>query len=355
MPEDLGERTEQPTARRLAQARRRGQVAKSTDLSAAIDLGGAVVLLVALGGSLVASMVVTLRGVLDGQAPGDPLRVDGLTAAGWWVAGRIALAAVPLTLLVAVVAAVGQLIQVGWLVTFEPLRPRLDRLNPITGLKRLFSRRNLVKSAVNVGKLAIVIVVALLVVRRHIGLIPALPLMDLLPAVGAVGRMALELAVALLVLLVLLGLADLVYQRWQHIQDLKMTRQEVKEERRAMEGDPEIRGRRLRMARDIAMQRIRQTVPKADVVVANPTHFSVALRYDAATMRAPKVVAKGADHLALRIRYLALSAGVPIVRRPPLARALYWNVPVGQEIRPEHYEAVAEVLAYVYRLNGRAA
>ena len=134
-----------------------------------------------------------------------------------------------------------------------------------------------------------------------------------------------------------------------------MTRQEVKDEQRRMEGDLEVKGRRLRMARQIALQRIRQAVPRADVVVTNPTHFAVALQYEAGSMSAPRVVAKGADFLAFRIREIAAAANVPIVERPPLARALYQGVPVGRQIAPEFYEAVAEILAYVYRLNGKAA
>ena len=134
-----------------------------------------------------------------------------------------------------------------------------------------------------------------------------------------------------------------------------MTRQEVKDERRSAEGDPEVKARRFRMAREIALQRIQHAVPKADAVVTNPTHFSIALQYDSKKMHAPRVVAKGADFLAFKIRHIAIASDVPIVERPPLARALYWGVEVGQEIAPEFYEAVAEVLAYVYRLEGRAA
>jgi flagellar biosynthetic protein FlhB len=137
-----------------------------------------------------------------------------------------------------------------------------------------------------------------------------------------------------------------------------MTKQEVKEERRSVDGDPDVKARRFRMAREIALQRIQHAVPKADVIVTNPTHFSVALQYDQDSMRAPKVVAKGADEMAFRIRQIATASGVPMVERPPLARGLYWGVHVGQEIKPEFYEAVAEVLAYVYRLKeagGKAA
>jgi len=147
---------------------------------------------------------------------------------------------------------------------------------------------------------------------------------------------------------------DLIYQRWQHKKDLRMTKHEVKDERRSMEGDPQIKGKRLRMAREIAMQRIAQDVPQADVVIANPTHFSVAIRYDEETMNAPIVIAKGADYLALRIRQIARFEGIPVIARPPLARALYWGTEVGDAISAAHYEAVAELLAYVYRMDSTA-
>jgi flagellar biosynthetic protein FlhB len=168
-------------------------------------------------------------------------------------------------------------------------------------------------------------------------------------------KLALELVLWLLPLYLSIGLIDYMYQRWQHTRDLRMTRQEVQDERRSSEGDPEVKRRRLRMAYEIALHRIRTEVPRADVVVTNPTHFAVALRYDAATMAAPRVTAKGADLMAFRVRETAAANSVPVVERAPLARALYWGVDVGREVRPEHYEAVAEVLAYVYRAAGRAA
>ena len=153
--------------------------------------------------------------------------------------------------------------------------------------------------------------------------------------------------------LLVLGLLDYAFQRWQHEKDLRMSKQEVKEDMKRMEGDPLVKQRRTRIARQLALQRIGQAVPKADVVVTNPTHFSVALKYDSKTMTAPKVVAKGADFLAMRIRQIALANGVPLVERKEIAQALYKSVEVGQEVPPQLYNAVAEVLAYVYRLGGR--
>ena len=166
-------------------------------------------------------------------------------------------------------------------------------------------------------------------------------------------RVGVFLALKLAVLLLVLALLDYAFQRWQHERDLRMSKQEVKEDMKRMEGDPLVKQRRTRVARQLALQRIGQAVPNADVVVTNPTHFSVALKYDAKTMTAPKVIAKGADFLALRIRQIAVANGVPMVERKEIAQALYKTVEVGQEVPPQLYSAVAEVLAYVYRLGGR--
>ncbi len=148
-------------------------------------------------------------------------------------------------------------------------------------------------------------------------------------------------------------LSDYIYQRWQRSRDLRMSKQEIKEEMRRMEGDPQMKARRARVARQLALQRINQSVPRADVVVTNPTHYAVAMQYDSKTMKSPKVVAKGADFLAMRIRQIAMANGIPLVERKAVAQALYKGVEVGQEVPPEFYNAVAEILAYVYRLSGR--
>jgi flagellar biosynthesis protein FlhB len=185
--------------------------------------------------------------------------------------------------------------------------------------------------------------------------VAALPVLDLMGGVAMIGDLLLSLVIRLLALLFVLGMADYLFQRWQHQQELRMTKQEVTDERRSMDGDPQIKGRRMRMMRQIAMQQINRTVPQADVIVTNPTHYSVAIQYDQKTMAAPRVVAKGVDHMAMRIRQVAMSNRIPIVERPPLARALYAEVEVGQEISEELYQAVAEVLAYVYRLEKEAA
>lgn len=355
MAEELGERTELPTARRRAQARERGQVAKSQDLGAVIDLIGAFVLILAVGTWLVERLTVVTRHLLDAAASGVPLRPADIEATIRWAAIETAIMLAPFLAVMFVVAAISQFVQVGPLLTAEPLNPKLERLNPLAGFKRLFSLRSVVKTAMNSAKLVIVGAVVILWCIAHFQPLVQLPLLGAIAGAAATLDMVRELLLWVLAILVVLGLLDLWYQRHQQTTDLKMTKQEIKDEHRSMEGDPEVKGRRLRMARDIATQRMRQAVPKADVVVTNPTHYAVALRYDPKKMGAPQVVAKGVDFMAFRIREVAALHRVPIVEKPALARALYAGVPVGRQVSPEFYEAVAEILAYVYRLKGKSA
>lgn len=352
MPEELGEKTEQPTSRRMTEARGRGQVARSQDLSAAVDLIGGTILIIAFGGFAFVTLGTVMREILGNQAPGDALDAASLKATSLWAAGRAAWILIPLLGAMFLIAYIGQVMQVGLLLTSHPLQPKLERLSPLAGAKKLVNLRNLVKTLVNIHKLILIIAISAVVIYRHLSAMSALPMLGLMPGMYKLGMIALEMAAWILVVLLIIGIVDFLYQKWQHTRDLRMTKQEVKDERRSMDGDPETRARRLRMARDIAMQRIQQAVPHADVVVTNPTHFSVALKYDDKTMRAPRIVAKGADYMAFRIRHIAIASRIPIVERPPLARGLYWGVDVGQEVSPEFYEAVAEVLAYVYRIQG---
>lgn len=352
--DDLGERTEAPTPKRLREARERGQVPKSQDLSGVILLLGGVVLLIVMApmiGDMFASLV---RRTLAGTLSADPLSVDTLRVGaflGFAEVGRIML---PVLLIMMVLAYMSQFVQIGVVLSGEPIKPKFDRLSPIQGVKRIYGRRGLMKAVINTLKLVLLVGVTVLVVNAQLSTVAVLPRLTATHAGMTVLRMALVVALTLLAVLLILALIDLIYQRWQHQEDNKMTKQQVKDERKTMEGDPQIKGRRLQMGREIVMQQVNASVPEADVIVTNPTHFSVAIKYDADEMSAPRVTAKGADLVALRIRQIARTSDVPIVERPPLARALYWGVRVGQEIAQEHYEAVAEILAYVYRLDGRA-
>ncbi|MBX3357234.1 MAG: flagellar biosynthesis protein FlhB [Phycisphaeraceae bacterium] len=355
MAEELGERTEQPTGRRRADAREDGKVAKSTDLAAAVELGAALILIALYGPVLMAGFSRLLRDVLDSRGLDAVTTPDSIGELLSGVLTRSLWLAAPVAGVMFAVVMLAHVAQIGWFITTKPLQPKLSNLNPLSGLKKLVGRRNWIKTAVSSVKLVVAIGVAAAAVARDAPAIAAIPALDLGPAMQAGAAIVLHAAIWIIVLMLVIGIIDFLFQRWQLTQDLKMTRQEVKDERRSMEGDMETRARRLRMARSMIYQRIQQAVPTADVIVTNPTHFAVALKYDADSMDAPRVVAKGADLLAFRIREIASLHQIPIVEKPPLARALYANVEVGRSITPEFFEAVAEILAYVYRLEGRAA
>ncbi|MCC5822974.1 MAG: flagellar biosynthesis protein FlhB [Phycisphaerales bacterium] len=354
MADDLGERSEAPTSKRRSEARDKGQIPKSQDLSGVITLFGSMVILIAFGGMIISSMAGMIRAMLTADASGVHMTVPSMAESARQVFGQAALILIPVLAVAALFGFVSQFIQVGWNVTPEPIRPKLNKLDPIKGFKRVFGKRGLMKTVMNTIKLTVVIGVAYLLALLNAQAIASLPALTAAGALTVGARLLVILMIILLALMLLIALIDYMYQRWQHTQDLKMTKQQVKDERRSMEGDPQIKGKRMQMAREIAMQRVGQAVPEADVVITNPTHFSVAIKYESGVMNAPRLTAKGADEIALRIRQLARKHDVPIVERPPLARAIYWGVEIGQEIAPEHYEAVAEILAYVYRLDGRA-
>lgn len=350
----MGEKTELPTPRKLADAREQGQVAKSLDLSSAVHLAGAMVLIWLLGGQLLRGLGAMMQRVLSGESPGGFMEPTGAMPAFVWSLAQGAIATWPIVAVLFVVVYLAHVQQVGFLFTLKPLQPNLARMNPLSGAKRMVDRKNLVKSGLSLVKVAVVTTVVVVFVRGRMDKISALPNLDAAAAMAEIVTLAFHLAAWLIAVLLIMGAADWFFQRWQHRQDLKMTKQEVKDERRTMEGDEEVKARRRGIARQIAQQRIRSAVPKANVVVTNPTHFAVAIQYDADEMAAPTVVAKGADWLAFQIRSIAVQNGVPIVEKPELARALYAAVPVGREVQPQFYQAVAEILAYVFRLEGKA-
>ncbi|MCZ6836938.1 MAG: EscU/YscU/HrcU family type III secretion system export apparatus switch protein, partial [Planctomycetota bacterium] len=245
--------------------------------------------------------------------------------------------------------------QIGILFSPKSLAPKIEKLNPIKGFQRIYGVAGLVKVSLDFGKVVIVVIVVSLSFTQYHEQIIVLPYLEPLAGFALVGKMMFDVALKVLAVLLSLGVLDLLFQRWKHRKDMKMTKQQVKDEMKQTEGDPDVKRRRMRIQQQIAMQRISTAVPKADVIVTNPEHISIAIQYDHGEMHAPKVVAKGADHLALRIRQIAIQHKIPIVERKPLARAMYRNVKVGQEVPPEYYKAVAEILAYVYRLSGRMA
>ena len=355
MADDLGERTEAPTPRRRNEAREEGNVAKSTDIASALMLAAMVIVLFFSMVPMLRNLRSILEGLLDSDRVSNPLDPGAaVTTIEFALRGAIR-AAMPALLAAWAIAFLSHFWQVGWLFAPKAVQPKLSKLNPLSGLKRIASLRSLVKASLDALKVLVVVLVAVhAIVGRHDEL-AALPLMSAVQALGAIGWMLLDVALRVAAALVVLGILDFAYQKWKHEEELKMTHQQVRDELKQNEGDPEVKRRRFRMQQQIAMQRISAAVPRADVIVTNPEHISIAIRYDEETMAAPKVVAKGADHLAMRIRQIALRHEIPIVERRPLARALYRECKVGQEIPPAYYKAVAEILAFVYRVGGRRA
>lgn len=353
MAENDFEKTEAPTPRRRQEARQEGNVTRSADLSAACVLLGAVLMLYLWGRHLSDAMEITLRRMLSVDPGSNPTRGGDLGSIMAFGGRVMADAVVPFMLVITAVALVATIGQVGLLWSNKPLQPDLARLAPLRGLRNLVDVRAGVRLAMSMAKIVVIALLAVLVIMRDLSRIVMLSELEIRPMFGAAAMMVFWMALKLVLLLIVLAVIDYAFQRWKRERDLKMTKHDVKEEMKRMDGDPLIKQRRSRVARQLALQRIGQAVPNADMIVTNPTHYAVALRYDSATMTAPKVVAKGADYLAMRIRQLAMIHGVPMVERRELAQAMYKTVGVGQEVPPQFYGAVAEMLAYVYRLGGR--
>jgi len=353
LPEDAAqEKTEQATPRRRHEARERGQVARSHEVnSVAVLLGGVVLLFMAAPAAY--------RGITDAlrYALGDALTQPVTAASTPGLFGTMALKGMgslaPFAcglLLVGLAAGYGQ---VGLVLSPQAIQPRLSNLDPVKGFKRLFSLRALMKSVFSMLKLAIIVTVFALAVwsRRE----EFLTLTESRASV-VFGYLCHTIGVVCLQVcgvLAIVALADFGYQHWEHERGLRMTRQELKEEMKRLEGDPLVKSRIRQVQRQMAQRRMMEDLPNADAVVTNPSHYAVALRYDTATMEAPTVVAKGRDRLAERIKEIARQHGIPFVEDRVLARALYRTIEVGEQVPYALYQAVARVLSYVYQLRRR--
>ena len=351
MGDDQGDKTEAPTDAKRREAREKGQVARSADVTAAAVLAAAAGLLWVSGIGLAEALAGTVRAGVSAATP-MLSRSDALAR----LAGYAALLAVhvlPGLLALAAAAAAGLAGQFGLLVSTRALAPKWSRVNPVAGFGRLVSARALARLGGGLAKVAVLVGVS--------GLTVSVWLPDLLGMVAAgpatiLGRThaALSaLAVALATALAALAASDFFFQRWQHERDLKMTKQQVRDELKNQDGDPSLKGRRREAHRKLAAARDLSHVADADVVLTNPTHYSVALKYDPDAMPAPRVVAKGADEVAFRIRELAKRHRVPVLERPALARRLFRDVKVGRDVPPDLYAALVEVMAFVYRLTGK--
>jgi flagellar biosynthetic protein FlhB len=344
--DDAASKTEDPTPRRLDEARRKGDVAKSADFAQAASLAGAFGVLAILGGWMARNLLEQLRPFLEHP---DSISMQGMAGVG--VARYALMAALPVLLVVMAATALsgvaGNLIQTGLIFTTEKMKPSLEKISPMAGLQRMFGPEGLMQFLRALAKVVLTGAIAWYVLAPHAG--ELVRLADMSPAAMLPYAMGLlvPLAFAVLMLMAGIGVLDWIWQRQRFMERMRMTKEELKEEFRQSEGDPHVRARQRQIRNERARRRMMQAVPKATVVIMNPTHYAVALRYEAGETEAPECVAKGVDDVALKIREIAEDAGVPIVEDAPLARALYAAVEIDETIPVEHFEAVAKVIGFV--------
>jgi flagellar biosynthetic protein FlhB len=354
MAEEFGQsKTEAPTQRRRDDARQQGQLAVSTEFTNAVQVLAGAAAFWCVGRVLAGGLLDAVRLDLGRVQPTDLSleQVRGLAAFVFMQAASLVGFFVGFMFLSGLMVCT---LQVGFHVTPELVMPRWNRLSLVSGWSRMFSAASAIRGLMAILKIAVLAGVAWWVLRGREVQIASLGESTLASALSQGWEIVIRLALAIGAALVLIGLADYTYQRLRHEQSLMMTRQELKEELKREEGDPQTRARQRRVAREIARRRMMQDVPQASIVITNPTHLAIALRYERGVTTAPRVVAKGAGAVAQRIIALARNHAVPVIERKPLAQALFKAVKVGQEIPTALYYAVAEVLAYVYRLRGAA-
>ena len=351
--EFAGEKTLPASPRKIERARERGQVAKSQDLSASMTLLFALIGLWLLGPGAFSRLLQIGERFL-GEAHVIPVDRASMQPLAIQVFTLMLPVVMPLMLLILVGGVAVNIMQFGVLFSTEALTPKLQRLDPIAGFRRYVSIRSLVELIKSLSKLGIIGTVVWFTVRGRLDEILSLIHLSPRDAAAATWSMVLAIWWRIVFVMLVIGILDYAYQRWQHLRDLMMTPQEARQELKQLEGDPQIKQRVRSIQRQMAMQRMMTEVPEADVVITNPTTYAVAVRYAPDGMDAPKVVAKGARLVADRIRLLAVDFDVPIVERPELARLLYRTVEVGDFVPENLFRTVAEVLAYVYRIDRRA-
>lgn len=350
-----GEKTEEPTAKKLEDARKKGQVMRSTEVVTAATLLAFFFMLKIfvgfIGNRFMTSFRQTIGFISDYTSEPFTLNTARTIIRGsFW---NIIVAAFPIMIVGLVVTIVAIVFQVKWKVTAEPLKPKFDKFNPVTGMKRLFSKDKIMDLFKSIAKVVILAYVVYSYLKNQWPLIYKMYSYTLPQAIAVIGDTVINVGIRISALFAVIAMFDLFYQKWKYHQDMMMSKQEVKDEYKNSEGDPKVKSQQKQRMQQASRRRMMQDLPNADVVITNPTHLAVAIKYDKDTNEAPVVVAKGADYLAQKIKDRARENAIEIVENKPLARMLYHNVEIGAEIPPELYQMVAEVLAYVYSLTGR--
>ena len=354
MAEQQGqEKTEAPTEKKRRESREEGQVAFSRELPSAALLAGILLTLIATSPLILDAFREMTTQIFREMSKADELSIDSLYDLSGKIFSTLLPAFAPFAAIIVLVGILASVLQVGVQITLKAIAPKFNKISPLTGLKRLFSTQSLADFLKSMAKLIIVGIVGYITYMDKItelnGLSVATPEAILEYNFTVVAEVSGKIVLAL----VAIAIFDYLYQRWHHEKQLMMTKQEVKEETKQTEGDPQLKARIRQIQREMSNARMMQEVPKADALIVNPTHFSVAILYDRDVMEAPEITAKGTDHMALRMRTVARENSVPILERPELARDLYANVEIGETIPERFYKAIAEILAFVYRLSRR--
>lgn len=353
MPESGGqERTEKATPKKRKEARRKGQVAQSKEVTSVLILIAALGFFYFAGAWMFWNLSELIGGVYQNI---DTLRINtaaDMNAFSVDIFSKLFSILIPFFLPILIVAAIANIGQVGFEIHGEPLRPNLKKLNPISGVKKIFSLKALVDLAKSIVKILIIGGIAYGLIKGEMEEFPSLMQQGVGEILLFIAQAAFKIIFLVCLALIVLAFLDYIYERWQYEKNLKMTKQEVKDERKQAEGDPKVKGRIRKVQMEMAARRMMEAVPEADVVITNPTQLAVALKFEASKMHAPTVIAKGSGPVAERIKETARNHQVPIVEDKPLAQTLFKMVEIGEFIPEELYRAVAEILAYVYRIKG---
>ncbi len=351
-----GEKTEEPTAKKKEDARKDGQVAKS------MEINTSVLLLVFflyikyavgwIGNRLIAVFPEAYKKFdLFVWSPVEALSFHQLI---FEFGSSLIITLAPVMIIGVFISFLSNRLQFSWKITFKPMQPKLSKISPMSGIKRMFSSRTLIQLLMSLLKIGIIIYVVYDTVKDKWVMFFRFYDMNIWTAISWIGNLVIDLGIKIAIYLLIVSFIDLIYQRWKNHQDLMMSKQDVKDEYKNQEGDPQIKGKIKQKQREMSQRRMMKAVPQADVIITNPTHYAVAIQYNRELFDAPRVVAKGADYLAGKIKEIAKDNNIEIYENKALARILYNNVEIDEEIPPELYQAVAEVLAYVYRLKNSA-
>jgi flagellar biosynthetic protein FlhB len=349
---DDSQKTEEPTPKKLEEARKKGQVALSREVNNWVMLLAATIIIMAFSGTIFQDLTLMMKTYIENahQIPGVPGGLHIVLGEG--LKEVLLILAVPFALLM-LAAFLSPFVQVGPLFAPEIIKPDISKISPMKGFQRLFSMRSIVEFLKGILKIVVIGIVGVIILYPYFGQLDHMVGQPIQFLMGEMKDLTVRLMIGILVVLFVIAVIDLVYQRYEHYKKMRMTKQELKDEYKQTEGDPHVKARLRQLRTEKARQRMMQAVPRADVVITNPTHFSIALEYKPDKMDAPVCIAKGVDHLALRIRELAKEHNIVIYENPPLARVLYDTVEIDETIPSEHYKAVAEVISYVFRLRGR--